>query len=257
MTLPVGPIQIPQDTLTAYIRTMQSQVDEATRQTLYSAVISSGGLTIRQGGAFVITNLTGSYNVLETKTRTFGDGTSYQPVVINRPPTGEPAFAVYPTASTATQPFFWTFFDRSGNFVLTDDAASGKGLSKPWLSVAMYPILQSTGGAPYLQFPHTTAANSEIWQGTIPYVSHPYLQCVVATGSASGTGSSTFTLSTSGGGASTSWTHVGNFNDDTVTLDLRGMIGQSNVRLDLIFNSTTETSTNLICWGPRCFLRGT
>ena len=248
-----------QDTITAYIRSMQAQVDEATRQTLYSAVVSAGGLTIRQGGAFIITNATGTYNVLETKTRHFGDGTQYQPVVINRPPIGEPAFAIFPTGTSATQPFFWAMFDRAGHFVLTDDAASGVGLSKPYLGVQLYNVIgvnAAWSGGGLMQIPGTTAAGTGVWQGVIPYVSHPYLQVDMYFGPNVG-GSQSATMTVEAGGQVSTLTVTGGQNVSAPLLDLRGLIGSSSVRVDLKFQSTTASGSPMWFQALGCYQRGT
>lgn len=260
MTLPGGPVQMAPDTITSYIRQMQAQVDEATRQTLYSAVVSSGGLTIRQGGAFVITNSSGTYNVLETRTRTWPDGTSYQPVVINRPPTGEPAFSIYPAGGSGA-PFYWVLYDRGGRLAITDDAISGVGLAKPYLSVAMsprYPMPVNPGGPTDMQVPNTASQGSgqPYWWGKIPYVSHPYLSLTGVWGWASG-GTGTITYTLTAGSASVSWTATGAVILDTPLLDLRSQNGVSNLDIKLTMSFANSPAGNVYCQVYGAFLRGT
>src|SRR5689334_6620819 len=58
-------------------------------------------------------------------------GSGYRGTVINRAG-GSTAFAIYGTGSGSLSGFVG-LYDRSGNYIVTDDAASSRGLARPYI----------------------------------------------------------------------------------------------------------------------------
>lgn len=63
--------------------------------------------------------------------------------------------------------------DLQGNVVMGDDGISGRGLTRPWVSVPFYPALNVTGSSGW---PTTTSATFQDLMIAYHEVQHPYLR---------------------------------------------------------------------------------
>lgn len=89
--------------------------------------------------------------------------------LIIRRPNGSLTFWAY--GSTVTGDAFWSFWDKSGNIVFSDDAASGTGLARPW-------IPYNTFRTSLLQTPQdvTSSTSYVTHQTVVGYMQHPRIQ---------------------------------------------------------------------------------
>jgi hypothetical protein len=110
------------------------------------------------------------------------DGSQQQAVLMRRQDGSLAISAFASDGSGANQ--FVALWDASGNIVMSDDAASGVGLARPYLPVALGPAFDA--GWDY--WPRTTSATmQELWGGQI-YRQQPRLVVVIrASSDVSGT----------------------------------------------------------------------
>lgn len=146
MTAP-GPPPQPNDRLEHEIKSLWSTVRELARKTLYRAVISAGGLLIRDGGEFEVQTENGTPMFFLGKLN--AGGTDYRGIRLKRE-NGTDMFYNGLVASDANKVYF-AWLDRDGNVIVSDDAVTGEGLARPWLSMPTVPVLAS-------MIPRTTSA---------------------------------------------------------------------------------------------------
>ena len=145
------------DRLSDYLARQAKRAAEALRQTLYSAVISAGGLRIQDGGDLRVENEDG-INVFVVGRQLFGD-VLYQGVVIRRP-TGDALFYTAPVDGNPSV-IRWFLRDRSASTVVSD-GLSGFGLSRPFLAMP----IQNTQ---YESMPSTDNSNwSSLQESWVP-----------------------------------------------------------------------------------------
>lgn len=113
---------------------------------LRNASISGGGLTIK--GGFLKLQAPGATNdtvFVGGVTPNAPDG-SLQPGFVLRRNDGTVAF-ILRDGSPLTDGYFqhWTWYDRAGNVVVSEDATSGQGLATPYLPIPLYPGLSVAG----------------------------------------------------------------------------------------------------------------
>jgi hypothetical protein len=137
-----GPIPQPNDRLEQRIAALEQQIREINRKTLYSAKISGGDLTVQDGAEFSVLHELGGW-LLHV-----GIGASGKYFLTIRRDDGTVALEI---GTTGEGKQFVGVWDRAGHLVLSDDAASGQGLSRPWLNV---PMLNTTAAS----LPTTTSA---------------------------------------------------------------------------------------------------
>lgn len=113
---------------------------------------------------------------------------------------------------------FWALYDRNGNILVSDDAASGYGLANPWLSVFMstrFSMAQNTVW-PYMYLPVASVAGETVlWEGRIPWMHHGFIGLDGVWGTATGSNSSTYRLKLNG-------TTVGTWNETGIAAGVRG-----------------------------------
>lgn len=142
-----------------------------------------GGLRIRDGGGLILEDQDGTpvtYIGGLTGGQLRPDGTP-QPAFVQYRDDGTVAISVYdPVPGDAYQQFV-ALWDRAGNWVVTDDTASGQGIGRPYLPAPFY-------RARYTDWPSSTAAAFEtVWRGGF-YKQHPKIYMGVRhTSDASGT----------------------------------------------------------------------
>lgn len=120
---------------------------------------SGGGIDIDDGGSIT---LRGGAFQLENDDATvlafFGLSPSGFPIWGLSFPTGDIALGLV----SASDPGFWGGFDNDGNIIVANDAVSGAGLSRPYLTMRMVPSPSST-------WPVSTATTAgsaiKLWQG--------------------------------------------------------------------------------------------
>lgn len=200
MTLPIpgnvspGNVPVRADSLESLFAAILARLSEDQRKTLYSAVISSGGLRVQGGGAFQV--------ALDDGVRTFYTGplisggvTDYQGVQMRRAD-GTAIFSTFPVGGDPDL-IAWAFFDHLGNEVLSSDAQVG-GLARPWIPVPLEPRISMAAGT--FDYYNIAASASErtMWEGRIVLVSHPRIEVDGVWGQASGTNTTTYRLKVAG-----------------------------------------------------------
>lgn len=190
MTLPVpgdvpaGVVPSSNGQLGDILRQIYNRLSEAERKTLYSAVISSGGLTIQDGGAFrsVLPNGVITFYVGPL---IFG-GVNYNGIIMRRAD-GTPLFYTFPI-NDDPDTIAWRFLDHLGNELIASDAATG-GLARPWIPLTGVPVLSSA-------IPMTSSASYvSTWSTGSAPKQQPYaeLQALIRSESG-GVGTARFTI---------------------------------------------------------------
>ncbi|HEX5542461.1 MAG TPA: hypothetical protein VFX60_13020 [Micromonospora sp.] len=129
------------DALAALVRDVQRLKRElrelrAARR-LESATIGQGGITIKDGGSLRIVDEDGNVIARFGDLSEFGDG--MKGVILQRAG-GEQAFSFYGTG--VGDEGFVGIYDRSGNYIVTDDAHSRRGLARPYIPLHVGEIVQ-------------------------------------------------------------------------------------------------------------------
>ncbi|MCO1575374.1 hypothetical protein M8C13_06315 [Crossiella sp. SN42] len=135
----------PNDHLLDWFRRVEGRLDENDRRTLYSVVISSGGLTIQDLGGIKmldndgeITFFTGGADGDWVRP----DGTP-QPITYIADDRGHWRIAVFdPQPRQEGYRQFVAIWDHSGNIILGDDAHSGAGLARPYIPLSVSGVFQ-------------------------------------------------------------------------------------------------------------------
>ncbi|MCI2421516.1 hypothetical protein MOQ72_29185 [Saccharopolyspora sp. K220] len=164
---------------------------------LASATISRGGLTLLQDAFLRMVDDN------DTEILYFGPDTDgHQVMRIRR----EDGSQIMFTGQAAGGRDFWALSDSTGRIVASDDAASGVGLARPWLSVPMYPLFTIQGGdvVAYMSLPVSELTGATIWEGRAS-ISHPYITVDGQWGEASGDNTTTYRLLINGNQVG-SWT---------------------------------------------------
>lgn len=126
--------------LAKVLNTKFQEIKEQARKTLYSAVISAGGLLIKDGGEFrVVTE--DDVNMFYLGPMISGS-TPFRGFVMRRE-TGSQMLA-NGIGDNDPAKVFLAWRDRTGNVVISDDATSGAGLTRPWLVMPSVPVLSSS-----------------------------------------------------------------------------------------------------------------
>lgn len=209
MTIPVGaggaapgPVPVSNADLLALVRQLQQQVTEMQRKTLFSASVSQGGLILRDGGSLSVLDADGDetfYVGGKSGIFTRPDGKP-QPMFIARDDNGNARIAVFdpdPLSGGYQQAII--AWDHLGNIVFSTDIDGG--LARPWVPIHMYPkIPPAAVPYQYLQVSNgLTHTELQVWEGRIPFVSHPRLQIDGVWGIASGaSGTPTYNLKING-----------------------------------------------------------
>ncbi|WP_141134591.1 hypothetical protein [Haloechinothrix alba] len=156
---------------------------------------------------------------------------------------------------------FWSLWDNDGNIIMSDDAASGSGLARPWLPVILYPkfISNTTGSETGQHMDYWSLGNdhisgeTEMWEGRAT-ISHPYIEVDGTWGPASGSATVTYRLRLDG-------TEVGSWSEGSGVVtgrqgpfDVSSFVRSDHVRIALTAEvSTTTDSSACSVWA--CYLR--
>lgn len=107
---------------------------------------------------------------------------------------------------------YWGLYDRSGSGIawVADDATTGVGLARPWLSHPLYPFFSLPSGLYSYASVGVASVTSEtvLWSGRIPSVTHPRVEIDGVWGQASGANNSTYRLKLNGNTIGT-WNETG------------------------------------------------
>lgn len=201
------------DDLVGTVQQLAQQIQEITRKTLYSAVIGRGGIKIDSSGSIQVTNGAaglGQFYIGGGSSANHHSDGSPQIITSIGDEAGHDRLVLWDDntpASEDNQRFYE--YDVDGRLVRTQD--SNGGWAAPWFSVPMYPRFVPNGqpgsysangwGFGYSNL--STAGNGVssgmvIWEGRIPFVSHPRIQVDGVWGQASGTAVPTYSLKVGG-----------------------------------------------------------
>jgi hypothetical protein len=178
-----------------------------------------------------------------------------------------PVSYVDPGPNTIVATAAWALFNptQSPSYdLISSDALSGWGLSKPWISVPLYPNFvpvvpgTATNGAFLGYWNISTAASGmaqgvTLWYGEIPLVSHPKFNVDFFGGQASGTVVPTYTLWIAGVQVD-SWTSTGGFGWNNRQVDLTTWQQFTVVTVEIRVNWTG--AGQLAAKIGSCYLRG-
>jgi hypothetical protein len=236
----LAPINQPTD-LISIIQGFRRELDELRRTVgLSSATINRGGLSLLNDAFLKMVSAAG---IQIAYLGPDPDIPGTQCIILRRTD-GSTVLYTYTHAPSGNQ--FWALTDKNGRILASDDAASGIGLARPWLSVPMYPLFSqaasSTFGYPTIDAA-TIAAEKTLWKGRIPLVSHPKIEISGIWGQASGSNAATYRLTLNGTEMGT-WTP--GFEESRRTFDITSKIDQSNADLQV---KVSATGTGLVAAG--------
>lgn len=124
------------DSITDRLRRLEDRVDQIARGTLGHAVISTGGITIRDEGGLTVQDNEGQTTFFVGgigQQFSRPDGTP-QPVTVAYDDRGAARLAIWddnPAAHTYRQ--YVAVWDYAGNIIFSDDARAGAGIGRPYI----------------------------------------------------------------------------------------------------------------------------
>lgn len=209
----------------ATIQQLGQNLEEITRKTLYSAVIGRGGIKIDSTGSIQVTNGApglGQFYIGGGSSANHHSDGSPQIITSIGDESGKDRLVLWDDsnpASPTNQRFYE--YDVAGRLVRTQD--KNGGWATPWFSVPMYPRFvpngqpasYSSNGWGYGYASLSTSGNGVssgmvIWEGRIPFVSHPRIAVDGVWGNASGSVAPTYSLLVAG-------SSVGSFTPSALT----------------------------------------
>lgn len=167
---------------------------------LTSAIISRGGVTLLNDSFLKMISADG-----DTVFYVGPDGDGVQILEVRRD-NGSLVLRTYTHIPNGQQ--YWALTDRTNAVLVSDDAAAGQGLARPWLPMPLTQMFISSGtvGDDYLYANLPVASLSgetTLWEGR-GTISHPYIGLSGIFGQASGSNTCTYRLRING-------TEVGNW----------------------------------------------
>lgn len=195
---PQGVVPTPNGSIPAMFGEIWARLSEAERKTLYSAVISSGGLIVQDGGAMrlrISDGGDGFIDVFYCGPLTFGGPPVIYNGIILRRPDGSPIFYTFPVGGDIND-IAYRFLDHLGNEIIASDAITG-GLAKPWIPLSGVPVLSNA--IPMT----TTAAFITVWSTGSTVKQQPFVELQALIRSDTGaTGNARFVINGTPVGAS-------------------------------------------------------
>jgi hypothetical protein len=256
MTVPVpgdvapGIVPATTDSLEAILRTVLGRLSEDQRKTLYSASISEGGLTVQGGGALRV-KLPNGVEIFYAGPLTFL-GVGYQGIIMRRAD-GTALFYTFPVSGNPAV-IGWRWLDQLGTEVLSSDAITG-GLARPWIPVYLVPKMAMAAGTFAYFNIAAPGAETQLWEGRIPLVSHPFVEVDGIWGQASGSNSTIYRLKVAGVQVGT-WTVGGGLvADRRGPYDISANLSSTWVAIELTAQSTG--SGQVACHVKGCAIRQT
>lgn len=191
---PAGVVPKDTGTLEALLRQILGRLSESERKTLFSAVVSSGGLTVQDGGAIRLL-LSNGVSIFYAGPLTFGDPpVSYNGIIMRRA-NGSPIFYTFPVNGDVNV-IAYRFLDGDGSEILSSDALTG-GLARPYIPLSGVPVLSSA--IPML----TNASFVSTWSTGAVAKQQPFVQITALLRSESGgVGTARFTINGTPAGTS-------------------------------------------------------
>lgn len=128
------------DDLASRIVELERKISELSRSTLENVVVARGGIRLKGGGEFVAETPDGVAMFY------LGELVSgvipFRGMVMRR----EDGSAMFYTNIADNDPdkVFFSWSDRTGNILISDDASSGVGLARPWIPQAAINVLSSS-----------------------------------------------------------------------------------------------------------------
>lgn len=216
---------------------------------LSSATISRGGLTIKNNAFFEMDDGSGRLVVYIGP-----DGSGNQIFQIWRPG-GQAIMATQLDIPSGR--YFFAIHDFIGNQIVADDVQTG-GLAKPYLAVPMYPLFTTNVAAGSIIAYNTVNASSitsetALWEGRIPFGSHPRISIDGIWGQGSGSNNTTFKLYVAGTVVGT-WTENGTLEVARKgPFDISSVFGNESVQVQL---KAVSSGTGVVgCQVFGCYLR--
>ncbi len=165
------PVTPGSDDILARLRKLETRVDELSRGTLANAVISEGGITIRDLGGIQLSDRDG-----ETVFFVGGAGGGWarpdgtpQPITSISDDRGRWRIAVFdPNPNENGYRQFVAIWDYTGNIIVSDDVNSGEGLARPYIPLSVSRANQAA-------WPATTNVEWEPLEKVRLNKQHPYL----------------------------------------------------------------------------------
>jgi len=175
----MGQVNQPTD-VNSEIRELKRQVQELTKRVgLSSAVISRGGLTIINEGELVMVDENGTV-IFKVGQVEFGAGSSFGMQLNYEDGTRGIVFG----GSPGQQVF--ALCDETGNYIVTNDAASGYGLARPYLNYHLVATTSAESSSPWPMWPSTASGVAiGLLEGRNP-VQHPKAYFRIATATSGG-----------------------------------------------------------------------
>ncbi|MCK2237700.1 MULTISPECIES: hypothetical protein [unclassified Crossiella] len=226
------------DDVLSRLRRLESRVEELSRTTLSNAVISDGGITVRNLGGiraldsdenenFFIGGLDG--------TLSRPDGTP-QPAFLVSDDRGAWRITLFdPAPDRDDYRQFVSISDFSGNTILGDDVVDGQGLARPYMAV---PFSRSRVG----DYPAVTSSAFEaVWEATV-LKQQPKLSLWTVTGADAGTVGE-FEIKINGQTVQ-QWQATGGYGRDARgPYSLPGLVYRDLVRIELRARRVSGTGT--------------
>lgn len=153
---------------------------------------------------------------------------------------------------------FWAMTDLEGRVLVSDDAAAGKGMGRPWLPVWLSPLfvpVSPTAGNVNVWSIDTAQLAGEpvLWEGRAT-ISHPWIQVTGVWGNASGSGAITYKLKVNDAVVGT-WTGV-DANMLQGPFDVRNQVGLDWAKIQVTALKTAGTG-GVYCHVLGCYLTQT
>ncbi|HWO58977.1 MAG TPA: hypothetical protein VNO31_02890 [Umezawaea sp.] len=219
------------------LKTIERRINEVYKKVgLSSATITKGGLTLLADAFLRMADDAGIEVVY------FGpDNLGRQVIRIKR----EGGSNVFFTGFTVSGDQFWRLTDRFNREVVSDDTATG-GMARPYLPVQFFPSFTMAAGLhSYMNLAASSiTAETQLWEGRIGLVSHPYFVISGVWGTASGTNTTIYRVRVTGTEVAT-WTSNSLENNTKGPFLMAAYLGLQNVKVTLTAEATG--SGNVAC----------
>jgi hypothetical protein len=198
---------------------------------LSSATITKGGLTIKGGAFFEMEDASGNLVAYIGPDPAGGPSQVFQ---LWRPGS-HPLMVTQQDALSGR--YFTAIRDYLDQIIFADDVQTG-GMARPYLAVPMYPLFTTNVAAGSIVAYNTVNASAitsetALWEGRIPFGSHPRISIDGTWGQGSGSNNTTYKLYVAGGLVGT-WTENGTLEIARKgPFDISGVFGNESIQVQL------------------------